>query len=288
MDIVGPLPQSHGYTHLLTIIDRFSKWVEAIPVKDTSATHLAEQFIHQWVAKFGVPKNITTDRGANLIASVFPHLHRLLGISHIKTTPYHPAANGMIERFHRTLKAAVKASVTKDWYMKLPLILLGFCVAIKEDVGYSPAELVYGTQLRLPTDYFEQTDLPPVTPAFVQQLHSFMGELAPPKASRHGRDKIFIHPTLPKCTHVFVKNHTAGTLNQPYDGPFLVVDKQKQWITIKKKGKDHRVNIEHIKPAFIINEKENTNGSDTSHAVKTYSRRKEDVITHYSNLPNVT
>ena len=272
MDLVGPLPPSKGHTHLLTIVDRFSKWMDAIPLKDTTAPHLAEQFMHHWISKFGCPKVITTDRGANLISSTFPHLHRLLGIKHCKTTPYHPAANGMIERTHRSLKSAIKARETADWYDQLPVILLGMRVAVKEDLGYSPAELVYGTQLRLPCDFFETTDLPPVTPGFVSKLHEFMSNLKPPRAARHYKEQIFLHKNLNDCTHVFIRNHTGGTLNPAYTGPYRVISRQNNFFTVHKDNKEQSVSVEHLKPAFILPDSE----SVISHAIvpKTYSRSK--------------
>ena len=101
IDIVGPLPISHGKRYILTMIDRFSRWLEAIPVQDTLATTLAQVIIENWVCRFGCPRIITTDNGSNLVQSVFPLLYRLLGISHTKTTPYHPASNAMVESRHK-------------------------------------------------------------------------------------------------------------------------------------------------------------------------------------------
>ena len=254
MDIVGPLPPARGHTHLLTIVDRFSKWMDAIPLKDTSAETIAENFLHHWIAKFGCPKVITTDRGSNLTAAVNTHLYNLFGIQHNKTTPYHPSANGIIERTHRVLKSAIKAHEKKDWYSILPLILLGIRSSIKEDIGYSPAELVYGTQLRLPGDFFEATDLPLVTHGFVSKLHDFMANLQPPRARRHGQPKIFLHRNLRDCTHVFLQNPIKGALKQPYTGPFEVISKHENFFTILKNKKEERVSIENIKPAFTLND----------------------------------
>ena len=271
MDIVGPLPPSKGHTHLLTIVDRFSKWMDAIPLKDITAPHLAEQFMHHWISKFGCPKVLTTDRGANLISSVFPHLHKLLGIKHCKTTPYHPAANGMIERTHRALKAAIKARNATDWYDQLPVILLGMRVAVKEDLGYSPAELVYGTQLRLPCDFFETTELPPVTHGFVSKLHEFMANLQPPRAARHCKEQIFLHKNLSDCSHVFIRNHSGGALNPAYAGPYRVINRQGNFFTVQKDNREQSVSIEHLKPAFILNDPNVVTQAVTP---KTYSRSK--------------
>ncbi len=57
IDLVGPLPPSNGCTYLLTCVDRFTKWPEAIPIPDS-----AKAFIQTWISRFGVPSTVTTDR----------------------------------------------------------------------------------------------------------------------------------------------------------------------------------------------------------------------------------
>ena len=79
----------------------------------------------------------------------------LLGSKRIRTTAYHPIANGLIERLHLQLKAALKAHHNPArWTEILPMVLLGIRTAVKEDIGCSTAELVYGTTLRLPGEFF--------------------------------------------------------------------------------------------------------------------------------------
>ncbi|GFS72185.1 pro-Pol polyprotein [Nephila pilipes] len=92
-----------------TRMDRFSKWPEALPLVEISAEAVANAFYTGWISRFGSPLRLTTDQGTQLQASLFDALSKFLVTERRHTTPYHPAANGQVERFHRQLKAAIKA-----------------------------------------------------------------------------------------------------------------------------------------------------------------------------------
>lgn len=115
VDIVGPLPQYEGFRYLLTCIDRFTRWPEAIPLIDITAESIATAFYSGWVSRFGVPAEIVTDQGRQFESSLFKDLLTLLGSTRCRTSPYNPAANGLIERWHRTLKAALKCQKDSNW-----------------------------------------------------------------------------------------------------------------------------------------------------------------------------
>jgi Integrase zinc binding domain/Integrase core domain len=109
IDLVGPLLMSSGYTHLLRIIDRSSRWPEAEPVSSTTAAACASAFFHHWVSRFGVPAVITSDRSVQFTSSLWSSLCQLFATRYLQTPAYHPQANGAIERFHRRLKDALRA-----------------------------------------------------------------------------------------------------------------------------------------------------------------------------------
>jgi transposase InsO family protein len=87
--------------HLLTIIDRATRWVEAIPLKNMEAGTVAEQVVTGGVALFGVPATVMLDRGSQFTSVTWSRLCQQLEIQHILTTAYHPQANGMVECVHR-------------------------------------------------------------------------------------------------------------------------------------------------------------------------------------------
>jgi IS30 family transposase len=64
IDLVGPLPaSSDGLTHVFTVVDRSMRWAEVIPVRSTSAASCADALISGWISRFGVPEQVTSDRG---------------------------------------------------------------------------------------------------------------------------------------------------------------------------------------------------------------------------------
>ena len=128
-----------------------TRWPEAIPIVDIRAETVADSFFSGWIARYGTPATITTDRGAQFESKLLDNLCNQFGIIRNRTTSYHPQSNGMVERFHRQLKAAIMAHESPDpWTITLPAVLLGVHSAVKKRLGRSAAEMIYGTTLRLP------------------------------------------------------------------------------------------------------------------------------------------
>ena len=216
VDIVGPFPVSQrGHRYLLTAVDRATRWPEAVPLADITADSCADAFAHNWVARFGVPETITTDRGTQFSGAVWKCMCEKLGINHILTTAYHPQSNGLVERFHRQLKESLRArSCNNSWEEHLPWVLLGLRTAPKEESAVSSAEAVYGGPLALPgqaqTAGGMLVDPPP--PPIPAGRRSY-AEVAGGKPSiLDGVDFVYIR-----------RGAAAGPFVQTYSGPFQVL-----------------------------------------------------------------
>ena len=142
-----------------------------------TAVDCASALLRVWISRYGVPADITTDQGRQFGSDLWLELHRLLGIKSLRTTSYHPQANGIVERVHRVLKERIMArSAAADWMTHLPFVLLGIRSSVREDSGTSPAELLYGVPLRLPGQLLGS--VPPVASVpgsdFVRNLQDTM------------------------------------------------------------------------------------------------------------------
>ena len=133
VDIVGPFTPDRDHRYLLTMVDRTTLWPEAVPIMETTAETVLHTFISTWIARFGIPHTLSA------------------------TTAYHPQGNGMVERFHRTLKDALRYAVraSQSWTRLLPWVLLGIHNAPKLDTATSTVEVFLGVPLRIPGACFQ-------------------------------------------------------------------------------------------------------------------------------------
>ena len=225
VDIVRPLPPSQGCTHLLTVVDRVTRWPEAIPLADITSAGCAKALISHWIARFGVPLDIVSDRGSQFTSALWSSVAQSLGTQLHHTTAYHPQSNGLVERFHRHLKSALRARLSgPNWMEQLPWVLLGIRTAPKDDLSCSSADLVYGAPLTVPGDFISNATQCTPFDLLSNICHS-VTSLLPTPTSRHCSPPVFIPKGLEKAPFVFVRRDTRhSSLQQQYKGPFKVLD----------------------------------------------------------------
>ena len=233
------------------MIDAHTRWFECFPLSEITAERVCEAFLFQWVSRFGPPLTVVSDRGKQFTSELMKNLNNNLGIHHIRCSSYNPKANGIIERSHRTLKAALKAK-GGAWLKQLPLILLGIRM-FPDESGSSAFSRVTGEQPMMPQVLTQQT-----TPTqIITELNKIPHVYNPPRS----REVPSQFPEeLRTCTHIWLRlDRVRKPLEAPYQGPFKVVSRTSLTITVEIRGKPVAVSIERVKPAkmpSLINEPE--------------------------------
>ena len=253
IDLVGPLPQSSGFTQILTMMDRSTRWPEAVPLADVSASSVARALLHHWISRFGVPDLITSDRGPQFSSAVWSAVCEFLNIKHVMTTAYHPQSNGMLERFHRRLKTALRArSSSPAWSSQLPLILLHLRATPRDDFPRSPAEAVYGAQLVLPGQLLGTPEPPEV---FDTQLETAMAGFQPTPVT-HATPAVAppdkLPDTLLAASRVFVRRDGYhGPLQTTWDGPYKVLQRSRHVFRLQVGSREETVSTHRLKTAHV-------------------------------------
>ena len=156
VDITGPFPKSaRGNKYMITLVDHFTKWAEAVPVPNHEATTVSRVLLEQVITRFGVPLQILTDRGSEFESKLFQELCRALGVEKIRTTAYKPSTNGMVERLHRCLNSMIGKVVDfhqKYWDEQVPIVMAAYRASRHESTGYTPNYLMFGRELAMPVD----------------------------------------------------------------------------------------------------------------------------------------
>lgn len=156
LDISGPFPRSRrGNTYILSVMDNFSKFVEAIPMINQEATTVARALVETVIVRYGTPIQILTDQGRNVDGILLREICKLLQIDKVRTSPYRPSTNGQIERFHRSLNSMLAKSIEesqRDWDDHVPYVLAAFRASCSEATGFSPNRVIFGKENRGPVD----------------------------------------------------------------------------------------------------------------------------------------
>lgn len=159
MDIIGPLVKSSmGHQYALVICDYATRYPEVYPLRSIQVKHIVRCLV-DLIARVGVPSEILTDQGTNFMAKLMKLLYKQLGIKGIRTTPFHPQTDGLVERFNGTLKNMLKKFVDesgRDWDKWLPFLLFAYREVPQCSTGFSPFELLFGRQVRGPLDVLKE------------------------------------------------------------------------------------------------------------------------------------
>ncbi|XP_072140178.1 uncharacterized protein [Dermacentor andersoni] len=154
IDIIGPLSptSAKGNRYILTMVDCATRYPDAVALPSIETERVAEALVEMF-SRVGIPRDIVSDRGRSFTSSVMRELSRLLPFRHLPTTPYHPMANGLVERFNGTVKQMIRRMCQespKNWDRYLAPLLFAYREVPQSSLGFSPFDLLYGRYIRGP------------------------------------------------------------------------------------------------------------------------------------------
>jgi len=181
VDLVGPIAPAtdRGNRYILTLVDYATRYPEACVLKNIEAETVAEALVTMFT-RVGIPMEILSDQGTQFMSNVMKEVSRLLSMTQLVTTPYHPMCNGLVERFNGTLKAMLKRMCVerpKDWDRYVPALLFAYREAPQESLGFAPFELLYGRTVRGPMSILKELWSKENTAAEVKSTYQYVIDL---------------------------------------------------------------------------------------------------------------
>eukprot|EP00794_Sanderia_malayensis_P005074 gene5074-biopygen4133 len=138
------------------------------------------------------------------------------------------------------------------WSEILPVILLSIRSTFKPDLDATPAQLVYGTTLRLPGQFFTPTTITDLDPHVYSHRLQFTMDKLRPVSLRPQTPSAHLPQDLATCTHVFARHDAVRKpLQQPYDGPFKILRHNEKHFTLEIKSKPQTISLDRLKPAHV-------------------------------------
>ena len=178
VDLIGPLPVTtpHRFKYILMYVDNASRYAETIPLRDINASTVADA-LFEIGTRVGFPTTLCSDNGAQFTSEMFSQYMILLGSRHIRSSPYHAAGNGIVERLNGTLKVCLSKlaqEVPTVWDEYLPAVMFCYRDSPHASTGYSPFEVVYGHQVRGPLEFLKECFESPMLEQEDYDLHEYV------------------------------------------------------------------------------------------------------------------
>jgi len=163
---IGYLPKDgHGYQYILLIGDTFSKFIQAISLKDQTAPVIADAFLKNWVYIHGTPSYLLTDQGSNVDGQLMRDICTTLGIEKRRSSAYHSQGNGFAERNIRTVKETLRTVLLNrkmqqtQWRKLLPELIFALNASESKSTQCIPFNVVFGRTAVLPSDIIFQNNI---------------------------------------------------------------------------------------------------------------------------------
>lgn len=240
VDTISPNRVSDdGYLYILIVVDLATRFVLLRPLKTKLMEEIAQQFVELFMI-FGIPKIIQSDNGSEFANQLITELRQRGGFEHRFTTPYHPMANGVVERHVGTVMSVLRKHLQgneNDWVKYLSLTQLEVNNHEHTLTGSSPFSLMFGRSLQIFDDSVPASQRV-MNETAIQERFALMHQLVYPSIAERVREKQVRDSTalnkkrklvdFPIGSFVMVKDtFRKGKLSPIYEGPYKVIRKTK-------------------------------------------------------------
>jgi hypothetical protein len=278
IDVTGPLPvTSRNNEYIVDVVCHFTRYVEGWAVPEINMVTIAKAVIDNIICRYGLFEIMVSDRGSVFVGTLAAHIYKALKIKRVKTTANHPQSNGIIERFHATLKTTLKLwslEVGDEWDVLLQFAIFAYNTAFHVTLQEVPHFLNHGYDARLPIDEVLQNDGDSYA-----DVHQYAAELVDKLQHVHTRVKQILEEVnierdenellakmlkLAVGDEVWMFDPTTATgeskMKVRWKGPYTILQKISSVVyIINKDGHPYTVNIDRLKKTKVDNNNNNNN-----------------------------
>lgn len=264
LDLVGPLSKdSDNYKYILTLQCDLSKYVEAYPLRNKDTFSVATAFINNFVLRYGIPRNIISDRGTEFISNVMKEMCKILKINQISSMAYHHQTIGSLENTHKHLMSFLRIQTDNEphnWSAWLPYWCFAFNTTVHTSTTYTPYELVFGKICNLPSNLTSD-----VKPLYNPENYPQQLKYRLQKSQYDARQNLISSKQIRKCKYdsytnpityntgdmILLKNEqNVNKLDPLYVGPYKVIEDCNTNLKIQYKNKELIVHKNRTRPYY--------------------------------------
>ncbi|KAI6650044.1 Retrovirus-related Pol polyprotein from transposon 17.6 [Oopsacas minuta] len=267
MDI-GTLPWTdEKFRYFLCMVDVFTRYIELVPLQEQTAASLIREFERGWIFRgHGVPRGLLSDQARNIDGVEVRRMCDRLGIEKRHSSPYHPQADGLVERSIGLVKQVARCLTLdrqlpkESWPDILPEVAFYCNNTQNASTKLSAQLLMTGRQPLSPIDailsrrkwteelsHSQQVER-------LQQLSSELKCLAAENDRISRMDRNFsrnqgtrLHPFAKDDLVLETNERCKDSLDPKYKGPYTVLDVRGANVKIKKKGKLKWIHVSRCK-----------------------------------------
>lgn len=251
LDIVGPIDKDNDeFSYILTLQCELTKFVEAYPLKTKDTVTVAKTLVENFILRYGIPREIATDRGSEFISSTMKEVCKLLQIKQLQATAYHHESIGSLENSHKVLGAYLRSLTEKQlssWSSWLSYWCFSYNTTVHTETKYTPFELVFGKVCNIPNNLLNTVD-----PVYNFESYPIELKYRLQTANTDARNNLIESKIKRKKEYdksmnpvnykegdlILVKNEVGNKLNELYNGPYIVIKELSPNVLLNKNGKE--------------------------------------------------